>query len=124
MQLSGTKQFWMFPLSDSPYLYPSTVGIGGHRSNIATANIVGENVDLHVHPEYLKTTPHRADLRAGELLFLPCDWWHTTVTVGEEHSLSLGGNFVTESNKEAFLSAWRDYQAHVALIKHGAVTFK
>ena len=57
------------------------------------------------------------------MLFIPADWWHTTCIVGNEPSVSLGGNFVAATNREAFESSWADFRSAIALVKSGVVSF-
>ena len=68
--------------------------------------------------------------RPGDLFFCPSDWWHSTKVISAEPSVTLGGNFVDESNKGVFESKWRDYlnvqklaAGGAASIEHGGKRF-
>jgi hypothetical protein len=123
MQIGGIKKFVMFAPSDGPNLYPSSVGLEGNRSTIASKDILLNEVDLQQFPKFKEAQAYSANLYPGEILFIPSDWWHTTYIVGKEPSVSLGGNFVVATNKEAFDSSWGDFRQACNLVKSGVVSF-
>ena len=120
MQLAGEKAFVMFPPEDESNLYPLP---SSSRSGIATPFIMSECVDLRSFPSYADTHPQRAVLRPGELLFTPSNWWHTTRVHSEsEPSITLGGNFVCDTNLEPFLDSWSEFSRMLQLKAAGVVT--
>ena len=87
-QVSGRKRFVLFSPGDCAYLY------GGKVDPRAW--------DAALYPAFANATPYECELRAGEVLVLPANWWHHVVAV--EASITLSFEFVTEENFGAFLA--------------------
>ena len=120
MQLAGEKAFVMFPPTDEPNLYPLP---NSTRSGISTPFIMAECVNLRTYPDYSETHPHRVVLKPGEILFTPSNWWHTTRVHSDiEPSITLGGNFVGETNHQDFLDSWSDFSRMLQLRAAGVAT--
>lgn len=101
----------MFPPEDGNYLYPQVVG--GMHSSISDAF---DSPDLLLkYPDLHQASPAIIDLQPGELLFIPANYWHTTKTVSVQPSVTVGGNFVNESNRELFLDEYADYSASLRM---------
>lgn len=60
-----------------------------------------------------------ADCRPGDVFFCPSNWWHTTKCISAEPSVTFGGNYVDESNKEEFAGCWREHAAAQKLAESG-----
>ena len=57
--------------------------------------------------------------RPGDVFFCPADWWHTTKVISVEPSVTFGGNYVDESNKNEFAGRWREHVAAQKLVASG-----
>ena len=88
-QIKGVKDFILFPPSDAPYLYDGAV------DPMAP--------DLARFPLFEKAGGYRCQLRPGEVLCLPADWWHHVVAV--EESITLSFEFVNATNFGRFMAA-------------------
>ncbi|MEM7396813.1 MAG: cupin-like domain-containing protein, partial [Verrucomicrobiota bacterium] len=81
-QIYGEKRLIVFSPEDTEYLYPRS----GSCFNLSEVNV--EAPDLEAHPRYTEATPLIADLKAGDIVFMPYGWWHTakmlsfSITVG------------------------------------------
>jgi hypothetical protein len=117
MQVQGIKRFILFPPSDSQYLY--TFGETGTRSRVPHSDICAFKVDREEFPLYCHASLHIADLRPGDVFFCPSDWWHTTIVVSAEPSVTFGGNYVDNVNKDEFLGRWREYVTAQKLVSAG-----
>jgi hypothetical protein len=77
VQLQGVKEFVVFPPEDSPYLDV----FEGREFPYQLRNSRVRYADLKNHikfPLLRKAHPRYIRLRAGEALFLPANWWHST----------------------------------------------
>ena len=73
MEIYGDKEFWVYPPEESAFVYPRA-GIEANKSQVEDV----ENPDLERFPLFSRATPTRFVLHAGETLFVPAGWWHTT----------------------------------------------
>lgn len=90
----GRKEFSLFPPEDGDKLYPS-----------AEYDLVSEvpdpyRVDPVRYPLFQQARRTSVVLEAGESVFLPCGWWHTTQTL--EPCISVSSNFVNQHNWTSF----------------------
>ncbi|MGC4086631.1 MAG: cupin-like domain-containing protein [Polyangiaceae bacterium] len=83
------KDFVLFPPSEAPYLYNGAV------DPLAP--------DLERFPLFERASGYRCQVRAGDVLCLPADWWHHVVAV--EPSITLSFEFVNATNFSRFLTA-------------------
>jgi len=90
MQVYGRKQFVVYSPDQEEFLYPSP-----ERENLSLINSV-DKPDLDRFPLFAKAVPTTFVLEPGELLFIPCRWWHTTKMLSPSISLSI--NTVNQSN--------------------------
>lgn len=120
-QLEGRKRFTLFHPDDSPFLYPT--GNTGCRSRIdpeafgsggTTSEILGR------FPALASARRIVCDVGAGEILFVPADWWHTARAIGTCASVSVAASFVDAQGLEAFLDAYGEFEAMRSLVEHGA----
>jgi tRNA wybutosine-synthesizing protein 5 len=81
VQVRGTKSLTMFPPSDTAYLYPN-INPPRHLSAI---NL--ENVDIHAFPLFPNASPVECTICAGDILYIPPNWWHHVRTI--EASISI-----------------------------------
>lgn len=87
-QLQGSKKFLLFPPDDGHYLYRypgaefpwqlRNSRISGFAAGIAER-----------YPLIRKTSPMEITLHAGDALFLPANWWHTTLNLTDSVSYSI-----------------------------------
>lgn len=93
-QVYGEKTFTLFAPSDSPYLYPKPET--PNHSQIADVR----HPDLARFPAFARATPCQTVLRAGDMIFVPCGWWHAANVDGL--SISIGQNMLDASNWSRF----------------------
>lgn len=86
VQIHGRKRFWMWP--------------GAVRSGASLDVSEGQDIDSI----FTGHQPETAVLDAGDLLFIPSGWWHTAES--QTASISLSGNFVNDTNWEAFFRSY------------------
>ena len=92
--IQGVKRFTLFPPSDAGYLYP-------REDDIILSQIPDfYNLDGSRFPLVEKATRHEVDVGPLESIFVPCGWWHTTLTL--ESCISVGSAFVSRWNWNAF----------------------
>jgi len=82
-QIYGEKHWIVFPPSDSENVYPHE----GHP-NLSQINVFG-GFDPQQFPRLADAHPRRLLLHAGDMLFLPGGWWHTTHIDGPSISVSI-----------------------------------
>ena len=74
----GSKRLWLYPPSDTPYVYPAAQKERTSRADVPPF------CRVHELPHELRETfaavahasPVEVVLRAGDLLYLPAGWWH------------------------------------------------
>lgn len=88
-QLQGHKLCVLFSPEDDENLY------GGELKDPLRC-------DLERFPRFARATPWVAELRAGDLIFVPSRWRHFVVTL--EPSLTFSYDFFTRQNMGAYLS--------------------
>lgn len=71
-QLHGDKEFVLYAPSQQRYLYPNPdvpwqSAIANHHEP-----------DLDRYPLFAQARAQRVKIHAGDTLFVPCGWWHTT----------------------------------------------
>lgn len=65
----GEKEFLLFDVGDFSRMYPSSYE--EYRSAIDPAHHSPED-----HPAFAEATPYIAHIRKGDVLYVPCYWWH------------------------------------------------
>jgi len=90
MHVYGQKEFILYPPSQEEYLYPNPE----KQNNSLISDI--DNPDLKKFPLFAKAEPTVFILEAGELLFIPSHWWHTTKMLSP--CISVSANVVNQSN--------------------------
>jgi hypothetical protein len=88
VQLQGEKEFVVFPPEDSPYLDV----FEGREFPYQLRNSRVRYADLKNHAKFpllRRAHPRYIRLRAGQALFLPADWWHTTYNSTDSVSYSV-----------------------------------
>lgn len=100
MQIAGIKQYWVWPPSDSEYLYPVDA------PNMSPIRDI-EHPDLDRYPLFARARATTFTLHPGELLFVPSRWWHTARILSP--SITVSTNVLNESNWDNFTE---DMQRH------------
>jgi len=95
-EIYGDKEFIVYAPEDTPYLYASP-----KRANHSLVDDP-RNQDLHSFPLLSKATQYRGILRPGDMVFVPCRWWHTARALSP--SISVGMNTLDGSNWKGFVS--------------------
>jgi len=90
MQIYGRKEFILYPPDQENFLYP----MPGQRNHSLIRDI--SHPDLVAYPLFASATPTRFVLEPGELLFIPCHWWHTTKMLTP--SITVAANVLNASN--------------------------
>jgi histone arginine demethylase JMJD6 len=81
VQLYGRKRFYLYPPGQATLLYA--------EGNLSAVDDV-VTPDLGRFPLFAKAVPLVLDLAPGEILFLPCGWWHDTRLLSDSISVSIG----------------------------------
>jgi hypothetical protein len=94
-EVYGVKDFVMFPPESGRFLYPDP--------EIPNQSRIPDplGVDLKEFPEFRQAKPLVARLWPGDMIFIPCKWWHTARVVTT--SISIGTNIVERSNWSGFV---------------------
>lgn len=95
-EIYGPKEFIVYSPKDTPYMY-----VDPERGNISLVDDP-KNQDLERFPLLAKATQYRSVLEPGDMVFVPCGWWHTARALGP--SISIGQNTLDESNWEGFVN--------------------
>jgi hypothetical protein len=93
-EIYGDKEFLLYPPHDGQYLYPKS-GQPNHSQ-------VDNHEDLRRFPLLARTTPFSTIVRPGDMIFVPCGWWHTARALGP--SISVGMNLLDRSNWGGFVA--------------------
>jgi len=95
-EIYGDKEFLVYAPEDTPYLYPSP-----KRANHSLVDDP-RNQNLQRFPLLAKATQFRGILRPGDMVFVPCRWWHTARALSP--SISVGMNTLDDSNWKGFVA--------------------
>ncbi len=104
MQIHGVKRYWLWPPSETPFLYPDPA-----VPNTSPLRDV-EHPDLNRYPLAAKARGGTLTLHPGELLFVPTRWWHTAKMLSP--SITLSVNAVNASN-------WLNFSDDMTRSAHG-----
>lgn len=87
-QFLGEKQFILFPPGDGKYLYRYRGAQFPYQ--LRNARPTGWSYrDFARFPRLRHASPRILTLRAGQALFMPADWWHTTINLTTSASWSI-----------------------------------
>lgn len=95
-EIYGDKEFIVYSPDDTPYMYPSP-----KRANHSLIDDPRQQ-DLQRFPLLRKATQYRSILGPGDMVFVPCGWWHTARALSP--SISVGMNTLDDSNWRGFVS--------------------
>lgn len=89
-QLFGRKRFWLYSPDQTPLMYADP-------DNKCLSQVVNlEQPDLAKQPLFAKARAFTCDLEAGEFIFVPAGWWHSTRMLSVSISVSI--NTANSSN--------------------------
>lgn len=94
VQIYGQKRFYLYPPEQTPNVYPFP-----DKPNFSQVRDV-EHPDLTQFPHFADTRPFTFVIEPGDLLFVPCGWWHTTKMLSPSISISI--SHMNDSNWTAF----------------------
>lgn len=77
-QVMGKKRWVLFPKSQSEYLSPTRVP---YEESSIYSEVGFPRPDTSSHPKLVLTTPHVVTLEAGDVLFVPNQWWHSVENI-------------------------------------------
>jgi Cupin-like domain len=89
-QVYGEKEFFLWPPDQGSCLYP----MEEHPNKSEIGDV--ENLDIERFPRFAESHPFRTIVGAGETIFVPAGWWHTTRLITNSIAVSL--NTVSASN--------------------------
>ena len=89
LQLYGTKRALLFPPSQTRNLYPFPVRSKGIAPWISQVYV--DRPDFKAFPGLREALEHKIDvtLNAGEVLFIPANWWHEVSATSDDYICSL-----------------------------------
>ncbi len=105
IQLYGEKEVIVFPNDQEELLYPGKEGLSRSRSPI---NI--SDPDYEKYPKFRASTPIKARLKAGEVMYIPSGVWHTTMAYGQNISTII--DQMNSSNYKAWRNDVYSYKAY------------
>lgn len=117
MQLHGAKKILLFPPHQTYNLYPIPIYKQfrhGLKLRPVYSQVYPESPDLQAFPRFSETQPHCLEgiLHPGEILFLPCGWWHEVTSLGDGVVCSVNRFWNVLPLSRAF-SQWNKWRAHL-----------
>lgn len=95
--VEGTKELTLFHPADTPHLYP----VGERNTAVVYSRLnMCEPADAAAFPELARANPRAASVRRGDVLYLPCGWWHA-VRGSAGRNLSINYWFGLHATKQA-----------------------
>jgi hypothetical protein len=97
--LHGSKRFTLFPHRVLHDIYIGPLDGGQH--GVPTSMVDVEQPDLRAYPRFEKARGEGliAELDAGDVLYLPCHWWHAVKSSGLNVALNYWWKDVSESRR-------------------------
>lgn len=92
-QVSGEKEVVLIPPEDKVYLYP-------REDECARSNVDIWDLDLEKFPLAKNSRPAFYTLQAGDLVYIPAGWWHSTRN--KTQSIGITYNNVNRGNWKIF----------------------
>jgi hypothetical protein len=83
MQLYGRKQYFVYAPDQTPFMYQ----VKGDPNRSAIDSV--EHPDLEKFPLFAQAQGYSFTLDPGEMLFIPCGWWHTVRMVSTSITISV-----------------------------------
>ncbi len=95
VQLEGVKEFTLLPPADGPNLYRMRGRQFPYQYRNSAVKLDSLR-DYETFPDLRYVSPQTVTLSAGQAMFLPADWWHTTRNLTD--SISFAIRIVNASN--------------------------
>ena len=90
-QVRGSKQVWFFDPTQNDLVYPRGSHFPGLDNFERQSQVDIHHPDLESFPEFKRVQALEVTLNAGDILFIPSNWWHEVETL--EYSISVGFTF-------------------------------
>lgn len=114
-EIYGDKEMILYAPEDGPNIYPNPKAPNTSMIEDPTSP------DLDRFPLLAKAVQYRAVLRPGQMVFIPCRWWHTARPVTP--SVSVCVNMLDDSNWPGFVDvACRGSSGLKAVVKRAYLT--
>jgi hypothetical protein len=94
-EIYGDKEFVLYAPSDTPYLYPNPKQ--PNQSLLRDPH----HADTEQFPLFARAQQYRTILKPGDMVFVPCGWWHTARALSP--SISIGMNILDGTNWDGFV---------------------
>ncbi|KAL1499976.1 hypothetical protein AB1Y20_012655 [Prymnesium parvum] len=109
-QISGTKQFILYPPSQAHLLHCGEGIQGEHGASQTWFDPLA--LDYQRFPRAREATPFVAVCSAGDTILVPGDWFHHATSLTP--SITLMRNFMNDANAERFMKVWMERPANAA----------
>lgn len=94
-QVSGYKRLTLVDIAQSAYMYPIEEG---ENRNYSPIDI--HEVDYQKYPRFGQATLYETEIHPGDVLYIPCHWWHTVDSF--ERNIAISCSFY-EGDRELLL---------------------
>ena len=125
-QIEGSKRFTLFPPNESAEVMYAQSSAGGTGNRSMIPDIDAEDV-YEKYPMFARARRLDVDVREGEILVIPSNWWHTAKPLPSASDddaavacISVAASFVDESIYERFLDLHGEFRAMQSLLAVGA----
>lgn len=99
--IAGTKRLWLYPPSDASNLYPASASDASRSAAPPFQAFEQLTPKLKAaYPNLAHARPVEANLRPGDMLYLPACWWHC-VEGSRERNMILNWWFALHPTKTA-----------------------
>lgn len=103
-QISGSKKLTLVDIAQTGYMYPK---YGEEYSNYSPIDI--HQPDYQKYPLFEQATLYEAEIHPGDVLYIPCSWWHTVESF--QRNIAISYSFY-ESNSELLLVLSKMFQSN------------
>ena len=101
----GAKEFLLYDVTDFNFLYPIL------ENSEYSSRLDPDTVDLDEFPLYSQASPYVARIESGDMLYVPCYWWHRV----KSHDRSLGVSYIINENLAQAIGVVEKLISHEAL---------
>ena len=120
VQLAGCKKVLLFSPSQLSNLYPFPISIHfwkGMKLRAWFSQVYPERPDFQSFPRLKEALKHKKEviLQPGDILFIPCGWWHEVSALGDELVCSVN-RFWAIAPKTRQLTSWSAWRTYLAFL--------